>query len=65
MKTDWIRIETDLDILNIYFFVSFQFPSPRMETDRICIEIDSDILNIRFPISSPFTFLGVDMSVFS
>ena len=64
MEADQIRMKMDSDILNIYFF-SFQFPFLRMETNRICIETDSDISNIRFPISSPFTFLGVDVSVFS
>jgi hypothetical protein len=27
MEADWIRIKTNLDILNIYFSISFLFPS--------------------------------------
>lgn len=57
MELDWIRIETESDISDIRFYVSFRFPSSRMKTDRIRIETDSDILDIiifislRFPIS--------------
>jgi hypothetical protein len=46
-----------INISDIRFYVSFRFPSPRIETDRIRIETVSDILDIiifislRFPIS--------------
>ena len=35
METDGIGMEIDLDILDIHLYVSFSFPSSRMEVDRI------------------------------
>ena len=59
METDRIRMETDSNILDIRFLVSFLFPPPRMETDLIRMEADSDISDIHFPVFLLFPSLGL------
>ena len=46
METDRIRMDTDSDISDNHIFVSFQFPSLRIETDRIRTDTNSDISDI-------------------
>ena len=46
MVTDRIRMDTDLDILDNYICVFFQFLSFRMKTDRIRTDMNSDVSDI-------------------